>query len=366
MSDAHSFATLDLLPQGQAIYGTGVGVVVPQVDAGTITVDGTADEAAWADAQVVNPTANWDGAWSGHPDPDVAATTRLLYSDGVLYAYVEVEDYDVFLDPENPGGSDQILFGVDLVHEAGVTDVQVDDGFAGFVENAPDQGPVTYKIAPGMGITLNWGGSDDNPNADPVAEGWVEGVAFFDETTLVWGVELAILDAAIVPGAEIGFNVGLGSAKEEGIDDRGEATYAFSSWQVCDMDQQPDAFFCGAGGTVMSDAHSFGTLTLEGTPTNIEVRPGGELPSRFVLEQNYPNPFNPVTTIEYGVPRTSNVTLAVYNTLGQLVTTLVDGQQPAGTYHARWNADDLPSGLYLYRLQVDGTVVSTRKMMLVK
>jgi hypothetical protein len=123
-----------VLAQNQSFeYATGIKAAVPFVESGVITLDGVADEAAWADAQVIDPTVNWDGAWSGHPDPDVFATGRILYGEGMLYVYVEVEDYDVFLDPENPGGGDQILLGVDLVHTPGVTDVQTDEGFAGFI-----------------------------------------------------------------------------------------------------------------------------------------------------------------------------------------------------------------------------------------
>ncbi|MBT8401179.1 MAG: hypothetical protein KJO98_11935, partial [Rhodothermia bacterium] len=254
-----AIVALPVQAQNQSFeYATGIKTQVPYVASGAITLDGVADEAEWAGAQVVDPTVQWDGAWSGHPEADVLASGRLLYTEGMLYIYIEVEDYDVSIDTENPGQSDQILLGVDLVHDPGVTDVQTDGDFAGFIANAPDQGPVTYKIAHGLGVTLNW----DAANGDPVAEGWVQGTTFFDETTLVWGAELAIVNPAITTDAEIGFNLGLGLAKAEGAGDRGEATYAFSSWVVCNPDLLEDELWCGPGGTVMSDAHSFATLDL--------------------------------------------------------------------------------------------------------
>ncbi|NNL48376.1 MAG: T9SS type A sorting domain-containing protein, partial [Acidimicrobiia bacterium] len=217
------------------------------------------------------------------------------------------------------------------------------------------------------GVTLNW----DAANGDPVGQGWVQGTTFFDETTLVWGAELAIVDPAISKrsshGTEIGFNVGLGLAKAEGAGDRGEATYAFSSWVVCNPDLLDDELWCGPGGTVMSDAHSFATLTLVSSGgVAVEPVPGSEVPSEFVLEQNYPNPFNPSTTIEYAVPQAGAVAVSIYNAIGLRVASVVDQHQQAGRYRAEWNADKVPSGLYIYQLEVDGKVVSARKMTLVK
>ena len=85
------------------------------------------------------------------------------------------------------------------------------------------------------------------------------------------------------------------------------------------------------------------------------------VPKGFALHQNYPNPFNPVTTIPYSLPRNSFVQLRVYNLMGQEVAKLVDGIKPAGEYEVKFNAGHLPSGVYLYQLQVEG-FVQTMKM----
>lgn len=89
------------------------------------------------------------------------------------------------------------------------------------------------------------------------------------------------------------------------------------------------------------------------------------LPKTFSLMQNYPNPFNPVTAIEFGLPQKAFIKLSVYNTLGQLVEILVDESLSAGFHSYSFDASNLSSGVYLYKLEA-GTFVSTKKMILVK
>ena len=86
------------------------------------------------------------------------------------------------------------------------------------------------------------------------------------------------------------------------------------------------------------------------------------------LSANYPNPFNSTTVIAYSVyvPSTALVELSVYNLLGQKVRQLVKARQRTGNYRVHFNAGDLPSGVYLYRLQIDGRTVQTEKMLLVR
>lgn len=105
------------------------------------------------------------------------------------------------------------------------------------------------------------------------------------------------------------------------------------------------------------------TLTVALTATNIDVE--SELPQTTYLAQNYPNPFNPTTNITFGLPESGNVRLEVYNVMGQRVATLVNNQKPAGYHTASFDAANLSSGVYIYRLTV-GNFVQTRKMLLVK
>ncbi|KER09177.1 MAG: hypothetical protein HY22_13285 [[Candidatus Thermochlorobacteriaceae] bacterium GBChlB] len=96
--------------------------------------------------------------------------------------------------------------------------------------------------------------------------------------------------------------------------------------------------------------------------TRIERAPQ---PTEYRLFQNYPNPFNPTTTIRYNLPASGFVSLKVYDVLGREVSSLVNERQTAGSYESRFNAANLPSGMYFYRLQ-SGTFTETRKMLLVK
>ncbi|MBZ0201340.1 MAG: T9SS type A sorting domain-containing protein [Ignavibacteriaceae bacterium] len=88
-------------------------------------------------------------------------------------------------------------------------------------------------------------------------------------------------------------------------------------------------------------------------------------PNHFELAQNYPNPFNPATTITFNLPVEAFVQLKVFNVLGEEVKTLLNDKRVSGRYEITFNADDLPSGLYLYRLQ-SGSFVQTKKMLLLK
>jgi hypothetical protein len=92
---------------------------------------------------------------------------------------------------------------------------------------------------------------------------------------------------------------------------------------------------------------------------------GGPLPGHYSLAQNFPNPFNPSTTIGYALPRRSHVTLTVFNSLGQQVATLVNGELDAGCHEVKFDASKLSSGVYLYQLRA-GAYMETRKLIHVK
>ena len=106
-----------------------------------------------------------------------------------------------------------------------------------------------------------------------------------------------------------------------------------------------------------------GALTPAGNPDQVT---GEEIiPEGFALEQNYPNPFNPSTTIQYDLPVAGFVTLKVFDVLGREVAVLVQEYLKAGQYNVTFNAEGLPSGVYLYRIQA-GDFVATKRLLLLK
>lgn len=105
-----------------------------------------------------------------------------------------------------------------------------------------------------------------------------------------------------------------------------------------------------------SDAQVATGVDNNGTP---------QVPVALMLGQNYPNPFNPTTNITFALPNESHVTLKVYNSLGQEVSTLVEGNMGAGTHNLVWDGSRLASGVYFYRMQA-GNQVITKKMLLIK
>lgn len=89
------------------------------------------------------------------------------------------------------------------------------------------------------------------------------------------------------------------------------------------------------------------------------------IPDEFTLSQNYPNPFNPSTTIEFTLPKDSKIKLIIYNSIGEEVAALINNQLSAGYYKYNWNASELPSGIYYYKLISDENFL-VKKMLLVK
>jgi hypothetical protein len=118
--------------------------------------------------------------------------------------------------------------------------------------------------------------------------------------------------------------------------------------------------------TAASDGKIVGSTlwSFKGVVSAVEAA-SGQVPEKFALNQNYPNPFNPSTTFEYSITKSSQVVLEVFNVLGQSVARLVDEQLNAGTYRMSYDASQLSSGVYLYRLTA-GDFVQTKKMILMK
>ena len=145
-------------------------------------------------------------------------------------------------------------------------------------------------------------------------------------------------------------------------------------------------FFNGPADGLVNKGDYFGSVTgiLEYTHTNYKLCPRNDadivgyktfvegvtsnnsvLPTHYKLNQNFPNPFNPSTVISYDIPKSGIVSLKIFNVLGQLVKTLVNQSQTAGTHQVTFNANSLSTGVYFYSLTVDN-FTQVKKMMLIK
>ena len=110
-----------------------------------------------------------------------------------------------------------------------------------------------------------------------------------------------------------------------------------------------------SGISILSGYTSFGKGMISNVKNNID-----NIPDEFALYQNYPNPFNPSTTIRYGVPVLSRVSLRIYNILGQQISEILNTEQTQGSYEITWNANGA-SGVYFYRIDAVSTSDPNRK-----
>jgi hypothetical protein len=126
-----------------------------------------------------------------------------------------------------------------------------------------------------------------------------------------------------------------------------------------------DSYIEISSGAIQDGSYGINQIT---TPTSVRIE---TRPDVYALQNNYPNPFNPETTIKYQLPEAGEVTLEIYNMLGQVVNTLVNDYQTAGRYVIQWdatnnNGQSLSSGVYFYRISAGGEFQSIKKMLLLK
>jgi hypothetical protein len=123
-----------------------------------------------------------------------------------------------------------------------------------------------------------------------------------------------------------------------------------------------------AGGRYLNNEDELVTLTVKIQDEGITgINNNGTIPFNYTLFQNFPNPFNPSTTIKFYNPANNRVVqVNVYNSLGQFVETLVNSDVSSGVHTVNWNAENAASGVYFYKLIIDGNIIDTKKMLLIK
>ena len=143
-------------------------------------------------------------------------------------------------------------------------------------------------------------------------------------------------------------------------------------WHPTGMKGWNGSGWVSLGGTMtgntmfLASSQIYSAFAFIGTSSGVtSVTEGQVIPGEFRLEQNYPNPFNPSTTIKYELPKSSMVRLTVYDMLGREVASLMNETRGAGVYEVKFDASNLSSGVYLYKLQA-GDLVQTRKLLLVR
>ncbi len=125
------------------------------------------------------------------------------------------------------------------------------------------------------------------------------------------------------------------------------------------------SFTSTTGDFVQNFTHSTSFTDIQWPGTTDISETDGSVPANYVLEQNYPNPFNPSTTINYSIPQKGFVNLIVYNFIGEEIQSLVNEEKEAGAYRVNFNALNLPSGIYFYKI-IAGSFTETKKMILMK
>jgi hypothetical protein len=360
-------------------------VSVPKVDPAAITIDGVMDEPAWATggkADMITSsgfeifTNNYGRPSLTEPDYD-EMYARMLWAKDTLYVFMHIDEFvDDTTDLSWTGQwlGDQLF--ISLSNRLGV-DMQ--GWYDGNVYAAPN-GPYHFLIM-GPDVTLNAGnmtgipeeyrGFPDDTTRVFDAATIARWATFIDKPNGVWNVEMAIYHPNANADARIGFNIG-GSTGSTYADTAFGDAYAYYTWQPSVVDspyaQPPAPIESDPGFYNLANADTWALLEFgpEGTVGVVDPKDEGRIPTSFVLNQNFPNPFNPSTRVAFDVPRAAKVTLSVYNLLGQRVATLVNERLSAGRHELTWNAQNLPSGVYIMQMQADGSVTSSRKMMLLK
>jgi hypothetical protein len=307
-------------------------------------------------------------AWTNNGRPvnnaDLSANVWSMWDDTWLYIYEEVKD--------------DTLSG-------NAANAYQDDSFELKVDPQPTDSTQTGSSIFGVNLTALGMGTPGVVSADsltPVADSdkkWARRVitgGYALEMAIKWSAITSSNGETVTVGVGNVFGAAINNHDNDGNLSIGGGRQASITWAAINRDEvwnTPKYL-----GTVTFNANNklqfvatnnmtglTNPTAYDGTITSVEKNPE-ILPTEFGLKQNYPNPFNPSTKIEFSVIKTAPVSLKIYNTLGQLVATLINNEvKDIGFYTVNFNASRLSSGVYIYVLRQDKNVIS-KKMMLLK
>jgi len=154
------------------------------------------------------------------------------------------------------------------------------------------------------------------------------------------------------------------------FDSNGVRTWAMMYSTVGDSNDTPNAVAVDNSGNVYVAGYvnqqNADCMTIKYSQLTGAISNESNIPAQYSLTQNYPNPFNPVTNLRFGISKLGFVALKVYDLLGNEVNTLVKEDKPAGNYDIEFDGSNLPSGIYFYSLLIDGNLIDTKRMILLK
>jgi len=380
LANSEHWAILNFIPDNEDIVRA--EIEIPGVDSIDLVLDGLMDEEIWNDAATINmvTSSGFNIFANKYYREDLAEPeydelyAKLFYTNDTLYAFIRIDEFvndstDLFWDGK--WISDQLFLSL-----SSRLAWNMKGWYDGNSEAAPE-GPYHYWIL-GDQVTLNngdttWIGEeymtcDSIYSMVPDASQFVEWGTSIDKTTGEWNIEMRIHHPHVAPNSAIAFNLGGSMGSTQAAADLGDA-YGYWTWQpnVPD-DPWGDPFGNGDPGYYnLANSEYWAILNFGDKVTSVEKEEKVVMvPQTFSLKQNYPNPFNPSTSIKFDVAISGPVSIKIYNTLGQVVTTLVNNRvYTPGSYNIEWNATNISTGIYFYTLESTNVFIS-KKMVLLK
>ena len=317
----------------------------------------------------------WDNNWHriypsaaiSKDNPNIMYVSYMAVSD-TTEAYF---NYDVFVQRSINGGKSWET----PVNVTDTRDRELDEVFPQLASVATDHEAFLMFESPDYNVqTVTPDGGTSLTQADFKNRVYFAKVTLMPNTGEDPNSDPLAIDKSIATNQNVDYSGGLSGTDADGDDlvfaiviASLNGTVALSDTSSGDFIYSPNQDFFGADSFSfsVSDNSLLDTGKVNITVNQLTVEDPSFLPDMIYLAQNYPNPFNPSTVIEFALPEKGEVSLVVYDLLGNIVAVLQEGSLDAGNHSITWNGTNSSAGIYVYRLQVGG-VTETKKMILLK